>query len=884
MRLQAVASLGISLSRLSNRFEAGDVVANDGAEAFEADAVVVWLPAEVGPCRADDLFVGGRAVPRSCILDIATAIRQGSLERWFSAKGIPVASVTPVGDGSGPFGLLAIGWHSAPTAGQRTDSFLAMIAEQLLAVVSRAEQAEQLAAASADVEHLPVVASLRAEVARLQLEVSRLRRLVPDDGETSARQRTIIESTADYVFVKDLWSRYIDVNAAYLRALGLPLSDVVGKRDGDLFPPEVAAETAAREQRALVSGQPLDDETSVVLGGRRRHLLARRSPWRNADGKTIGVVTVATDITDRKEAEVQKQAALEELRGANERTQSLLREQMRLSQRGSAILDLTRRLTVETEAEAVYRVVLETAERQLDGARALLLNGDPAGPTFSVRCRGPRAEGLDHLRRLNDFATAGFGSEVMGSRSASSTLLDPRAALDALLIEDGMKAVTVMPVAVAGRPQPVLLVAWPDARECPREDLWFIENLGVQLGLALKNARLYSDLRQSLLSLQEAQREMLRTQRLRALGDMASGIAHQFNNSLTSILGLADWLLFTLPADTPGRRELETIRDAATETADLVKRLRGFGRMSSGGDASELVDPAAVLRQVPDLVRERLDAEGQVSGARYDIVMEVTPVPLVRCAPSDLREILLHLAVNAIEAMPGGGRLTLRSAEEDGRVRLSVTDEGDGVAADIRSHLFDPFFTTRGDDHVGLGLSVCRSIAERYGATVDIAAGEGHGTTAAVVLPVPALLAAPEPGGEADRASPADAVGTRVLLVDDQQDILDAVSEMISALGHRVETALSGAAALERLAEGRYDLLLTDLGMPGMDGRELARRAVAARPGLRAALFTGWSIDTEGQLPEGISAILFKPLTMSALRSVLEPGRAPDGPPPPPRA
>jgi PAS domain S-box-containing protein len=871
MKLQAIASLGISLSRLSNRFGAGDVVARDAADAFDADAVVVWLPAQVGPCRAEDLFVGGQGVPRSSILDIAHAIRQGSLERWFSARGISVATVIPVGDGSGPFGLLALGWHSAPSGGDRTDAFLSMISEDLRAAVSRGDQAELAAAASAGAECLPIVVSLRQDVARLQQEVGRLKRLVPDDGDTSARQRTIIESTGDYVFVKDVWSRYVDVNVAYLRALGLSRDDVVGRRDGDLFPPDVAAETAAREQRTLVSGQPLDDETSLVLGGRRRHLLARRSPWRNTEGRTIGVVTVATDITDRKEAEVQRQAALEDLRAANDRTQSLLREQMRLSQRGSAILDLTRRLTAETEADAVYRIVLEAAERQLDDARAVLLNGDPAGPTFSVRCRGARADGLRQLRTLNDFVAAGFGSEVVGGQSATCTLLDPRASLDALLIADGMRAVTVMPVAAAGRPQPVLLVAWPDVRECSREDLWFIENLGVQLGLALKNARLYSDLKQSLLSLQEAQREMLRTQRLRALGDMASGIAHQFNNSLTSILGLADWLLFTLPADAPGRAEIGTIRDAATETAALVKRLRGFGRVSSGGDASELVDPAEVLRQVPDLVRERMDAQGHLSGVRHDIVLEVGPVPLVRCAPSELREILLHLASNAIDAMPDGGRISLRSAESDGRVRLSVTDEGDGVPAGIREHLFDPFFTTRGDDHVGLGLSVCRSIAERYGATVEIDASREGGTTVTVVLPVPAPLPGLTPDVEpAGAMAEEDSEGTRVLLVDDQQDILDAVSEMISALGHRVDTALGGAAALERLAERHYDLLLTDLGMPGMDGRELARRAVAARPGLRAALFTGWSIDAEGERPEGISAILSKPVTMHALRSLLD--------------
>jgi PAS domain S-box-containing protein len=875
MKLDAVAALAIKLGQLSNRFEAGETACRGAADAFEAEAVVVWLPGERGPCRAEDLFVAGDLVPRSSILDVAQAVRSGALERWFSAHAIPVTSVAPIGSSGRTFGLVAVGWRSTPAKSLRLDAFLALVAEQLRAVLARGEAAELMAAASDDAEQLPVVRALRKDVGSLRQEVARLQHTVPEDSGTSARQRTIIESTSDYVFVKDVWGRYVEANAAYLRALGLPAVDVLGKRDGDMFPPEVAAETAGREQKAQVSGQPLEDEATMVLGGRRRHLLVRRSPWRTVEGHTVGVVTVATDITDRKDAEVARQAALEELRAASEQTQALLKEQMRLSQRGSAILELTRRLTAETDSEAIYRIVLDSAERQLDGARAILVNCDPSGPTFTVRTRGPRAKTLRHLQGLSDGAKAGFGTEVVAGPGATSVLLDAGFELDAALIADGMRASTLVPVAVGGRPLPVLLIAWPDTRHCPPEDLWFTENLGVQLGLALKNARLYSDLRQSLLSLREAQQEVARTQRVRALGDLASGIAHQFNNSLTSILGLADWLLFTLPAGSAGLSELEAIRAAASDTAALVKRLRGFGRSSSGAEACELLDPAESIRLVPDLIRSRLDDENNRRSARYDVVMELSQVPLVRFAPSELREILLHLASNAIEAMPRGGRMTLRSAESEGGVQLSVTDEGEGIPPELRSKLFAPFFTTKGGDHVGLGLSVCRGIAERHGATICLASEPGRGTTATLVLPVPAAIPAAPLEATAGDATPRAAGASnrlRVLLVDDQEDILEAVSEMVSALSHHVDSAQGGLAAMAMLAARDYDVLLTDLGMPGMDGRELARRAAASCPGIRVILLTGWSADVDDQPPAAVSAVLAKPVTMKALRGVLDIG------------
>ncbi len=441
-----------------------------------------------------------------------------------------------------------------------------------------------------------------------------------------------------------------------------------------------------------------------------------------------------------------------------------------------------------------------------------------------------------------------------------------------------MRAATAVPIDVPWRPQPVLLVAWPDLHACPPEDLWFLENVGAQLSLALKRARLYSDLKQSLLSLQQAQQELVRAQRLRALGDLASGIAHKFNNLLTTVVGLADWLLFTLPANARGRHEIEAIRAAADETVELVRGLRGFGRVTPVAEGAEAVDPAATLRQVPEMVRRRLEELARRRQVTYDLVLDVTAAPTVRFAASELRELLLHLATNALEAMPDGGRIVLRSGVVAGGVRLSVVDEGEGIVPGVRKRLFEPFFTTRGRDNLGLGLSVCRGIAERYGATVEVVNNAERGATSSVLIPIPAVVPGPAAGPAGPSAcanGPGPGDRMRVLLVDDQDDVLEAVAEMVSALGHTVELAANGQEALAVLRREPVAVMLTDLGMPGMDGRELARRAKAVSPHTRVVLLTGWSGESDEPLPAGVSDVLPKPVTMSTLRTVL--ASAPSG-------
>ena len=878
MKLEAVASLGIRLSQLSDRTEAGRTAVQGLLSAFEADVAFIWLPPEPGPCRPEDLFVAGDVLAAVPGEEIATVIRAGAIERWLAARGAAVATTQPIGAAGTAFGLLAAGWRSSPMMGARIDAFLALVAEQLRALLARQRAARRYGSPDLpDVERHPLVLELTRELAQAREELNRRHQMaVTESGLPDDRYRTIFQSTSDYVFVKDIWGRYVDANGAYLSALGRSAEDVLGKRDTDLFPSEFALENTARDHITQISGQTLEDEATWVFGGRGRHLLVRRSPWRDSGGQTIGVVSVASDITERKQADVRRDQALAEVRATNLRIQRLLEEQMRLSQRGSGLLELARRLTVEIDADAIYQLALETAERQLDGAVAAVCNCDPASGAFSIRTRGAR--GAETLRAGGgEQLSASFGSEVMAGPGAVSVLLDSRFAFDARLLTAGLQATTAIQVPVEGSPVPVVVVAWDKARTPAREDLWFLENLVVQLGLALRNARLYGDLRQSLLAVRAAEQQVRRTERLKGFGELAARIAHDFNNSLTSILGLADWLLYTLPPRAKGREEIEAIRAAAADTANLVGRLRELGRLSPASEARELIDPLEIVRSLPGLLRARLDEERR-AGRFFDLVLELGPVPRIRIVPSEFREVLLEFVGNAIEAMPEGGRVTVRSSEVDGRARFAVADEGAGIAEDVRGRLFEPFLTVKRGEHVGLGLSVCRNVAERHGASIEVDSEPGRGSCFTLVVPSgegeakgePTLEATGRPVAEQPSGPEAAPGLLSVLVVDDQPEVLDTVAEMVSALGHRVETASGGDEALTLLARQPVDLILTDLGMPGMSGRELAHRALQACPGLRVVLMTGWMSELGEPLPPGVETVLSKPLTMSMIRSVLD--------------
>ncbi len=250
------------------------------------------------------------------------------------------------------------------------------------------------------------------------------------------------------------------------------------------------------------------------------------------------------------------------------------------------------------------------------------------------------------------------------------------------------------------------------------------------------------------------------------------------------------------------------------------------------------------------------------------MVQDVRRVPPVVGNPAELREVLLNLVFNAIEAMPGGGTLVLSSWAEDSAICLAVKDTGVGIPEEVRSRIFDPFFTTKGPHSSGLGLSVSYGIIRRHGGQITVDSQPGEGTTFTIRLPV--REPPPPPPGEAAAPKPVRR-GLRVLVVDDEADVRETLRDLLQAAGHEVYEAESGPEGLAIVEDRQVDLVCTDLGMPSMTGWEVADRIKAKWPEVPIALITGWGarVEAEELKAHGVDFLIAKPFEVKEVLRVL---------------
>jgi len=357
--------------------------------------------------------------------------------------------------------------------------------------------------------------------------------------------------------------------------------------------------------------------------------------------------------------------------------------------------------------------------------------------------------------------------------------------------------------------------------------------------------------------------QLAHSQRMEAVGRLAGGIAHDFNNVLTAVLGSIELLLLDEPPGRPHREELDIIRDAATRAKDLIRQLLAFS-------ARQVLQPAVVdlnrlVRDVAKMLR-RLIGE--------DIKLETLLAPelgAVRVDAGQMEQVLVNLAVNARDAMPEGGRLTIKTDNVDAggsQVLLHVSDSGVGMDEEVQAHLFEPFFTTkpRGKGS-GLGLATVYGIVRQSGGHIAVDSAPGRGATFRVYLP---RVEAPLDPTDRPRPVTAPAAGSEtILLVEDEHLVRLLARKVLERAGYRVLVAAGGAEALE-LAEryaGPIHLLLTDVVMPGMNGRALMRRLAPLRPDLRVLYMSGYAdeaVAQHGVLDPG-TAFLQKPFTPGGL-------------------
>jgi len=398
-----------------------------------------------------------------------------------------------------------------------------------------------------------------------------------------------------------------------------------------------------------------------------------------------------------------------------------------------------------------------------------------------------------------------------------------------------------------------------------------------QHDLALENARLYAEAQRSLAELQAAQEKLVQGATLRALGEMASGAAHHLNNLLAVVIGRAQLLLLT-PEGAPCRRPLETIVRAANDAAEVVRRVQRFARVDRAGEHQD-VDLNALAREGIEMTRARWQDEAQARGIQIEVDLQPGPLAPVSGNPSALREVLMNLVLNAVDALPEGGRIQIRTSLEGNWACVAVSDTGVGMPEEVRCRALEPFFTTKGPKGTGLGLSVSYGVITSHGGKLELQSAPTLGTVATVRLP--AAVGPDEGGGLAPGADLDPVRRQRILIVDDDEDVRSMLVDLVASQGHEALEAWSGRGALALLEAGaKVDLVLTDLGMPEMTGWEVARAIRSRWPGLAVGMVTGWGNDVDVPAADRdlIVGMLAKPVTHEALDTLISRARRHLGP------
>ncbi len=437
------------------------------------------------------------------------------------------------------------------------------------------------------------------------------------------------------------------------------------------------------------------------------------------------------------------------------------------------------------------------------------------------------------------------------------------------------------------------------------EDRELLSLFAAQAAIAIENARLYADLERTYQDLQQTLEGLIRSEKLRALGQMAAGIAHDLNNMLAAILGQVELLRLRVP-DPAVQASLKTLQTAATDGASVVRRLQDFARQRAASPLRPMA-LSPILSEALDITRPRWEDEAQRRGVMIRVVTDLAECPPILGHAPEVREALTNLILNAVDAMPEGGTLTIGAHEEhtgegpsadtsigplvpagregprenvtlrpidpsatrqagDGWVELTVTDTGVGMSEELRQRIFEPFFTTKGLRGTGLGLSVVYGIVERHGGRIQVRSAPGYGTTFTLRF----LAAQSEPADQAAVAT-SRAGGLRVLLIDDDPSVRETLAALLRAAGHTVTEAQGGAAGLALLEAGPVDCVLTDLGMPEVTGWDVTRAVKARHSSLPVLLLTGWGehVAPDPASPAAPDRILGKPLPLEELLQAL---------------
>jgi len=610
----------------------------------------------------------------------------------------------------------------------------------------------------------------------------------------------IMESTTDAVFVKDLDGRYVIVNPTAARIAGRTIQEVEGKTDTDVFSPETARSVMNWDRLVIETGIPVTyEQRGIASDDKYRTFLSTKGPYRDAQGKIVGVLGISRDITDRKKAE-------EEIRNSQQKLR------MHFEHTPLAVVEWNLDFRVTAWNPSAERIFGYTREEAM-GQHA----------SFIVP-----AQYREHVDRT--------WSDLIGQRGGSRSTNDN-------ITKSGRRI------------------------SCEWYNTTLIDESGKVLGVA----SLVQDMTERV-ALEERLRQ---SQKMEAVGRLAGGVAHDFNNLLTVILGYSQILTDGVPSDSRLAESTSQIKSAAEKAAGITRQLLAFSRKQVL--SPRVINLNEILINLDSLLRRLIGEDIEV------LTIPATGLGSVKADPTQMEQVVMNLALNARDAMQEGGKLTLETANvyldqvyarghqpvEPGRyVMLAVSDTGEGMSAETQARIFEPFYTTKEvGKGTGLGLSMVYGIVKQSGGYIWVYSEPSRGTTFKIYLPrvdQPVENAPPENGiNHAQRGT------ETILLVEDDVQLRDLSSSVLRHCGYKVLLAGSPEQGLElcNANASQIRLLVTDVVMPRMNGKQLAEQVLKLCPGLKVLYISGYTSNAivhYGVLEKGLW-FLPKPYTLASL-------------------
>ncbi len=550
-----------------------------------------------------------------------------------------------------------------------------------------------------------------------------------------------------------------------------------------------------------------------------------------------------------------------------------------------ALLDhITRSTGERQDLKSIFGVVVRSLEDSLPIDFGCLCLYDATINALTVTSVGVKSATLAHELAMPEQSSIGIDQNGLSRCVQGQLVYEPDISLVSFpfperLARGGLRSVVMAPLKSESRVFGVLVVARREANAFGSVECEFLRQLSEHVALAAHQAQLYESLQQAYDDLRQTQAAAMQEERLRALGQMASGIAHDINNALSPVLLYTESLLETEKGlSERARGYLTTIRRAVDDVAQTVARLREFYRQREEQIELTPVDANLMVQQVLDLTRAHWNDMAQGRGVTIRVDTELaTELPRIMAVASEVREALTNLVLNAVDAMPEGGTLTLRTrltgAAPEQSVIVEVVDSGIGMDEETRKRCLEPFFTTKGERGTGLGLAMVFGMVQRHSAAIEIDSAPGAGTTMRLVFAVPTAVIA-EPGQALAAAETPQRL--RLLLVDDDPVLLNSLRDALEIDGHIVVATNGGQAGIAEfrasLDRGApYAAVITDLGMPNVDGRRVAAAVKEAAPATPVIMLTGWGqrLIAEGDIPAHVDRVLAKPPKLREVREAL---------------